>query len=246
MNVLLMGKTTLTNEFYKRNEQIFEGDLLPSGNKCVALTAIRNCYSPLPPSEIVAKEGKKYFGDGGKEGKRLFNHIAKSGHTSTLEHINFVFVVEDISRATLAQLTRHRHFGFSVKSQRYVRYGSEDKSGGFGHVVPETVWNAPETVGFFADDTEAKDIYHDLMIQAQRAYDGLRKCGVPAEDARMVLPNAAITHIVMSGSLRTILEFYGKRKKGNGAQWEIAELAEKIREAVIHEEPWTADFFELA
>lgn len=246
MKVIMMGKTALTNDFYQRNEHIFEGDLLPSGNKCVALAAIRNCYSPLPPSKILEAEGKKYFGNGGKEGKRLFNHIAKSGHTSTLEHIHFTFLVEDLSRAALAQLTRHRHYGFSVKSQRYVRYGSQDKSGGFDYVVPPSVKDAPKAIneGTFCEMT-ALEIYHDFMNQAQTTYDALRECGVPAEDARMVLPNAVATHIVMSGNLRTILEFYSKRREGNGAQWEIAKMAEKMRDLVTKEEPWTADFFEI-
>ena len=48
-------------------------------------------------------------------------HAVGSGHTSVLEHAVFTFSVEGLSRAALAQLTRHRLASFDVQSQRYVR-----------------------------------------------------------------------------------------------------------------------------
>ena len=42
------------------------------------------------------------------------------GHLSVTEHASFTFAVEGVSRALLAQLTRHRLASFSVQSQRYV------------------------------------------------------------------------------------------------------------------------------
>ena len=45
----------------------------------------------------------------------------RRGHESVAEHASFSFLVEDISRVTLAQLTRHRIASFSVESQRYVK-----------------------------------------------------------------------------------------------------------------------------
>lgn len=204
-------------------------------NEVTALTAIRNCYSPLKPSEIIDAEGEKYFGNGGAESSRLFNMIVNSKHTSTLEGISFVFIIEDVSRALMAQLTRSRHMSYSIKSQRYVKYGSRDKSGGFDFVKAPSLDN----------NDEAEMIFFQAMHEAQKYYDELRAAGVPAEDARSVLPNAATTHIVMSCNLRAVLEFYQKRRMGGGAQWEIATLAEKIRELVEQEEPWTKSFFEV-
>lgn len=127
MNVTLLAYTQSTTSH----------DLASSG-KTIALTAIRTCYSPNKPSEIMELEGEKYLGmkatdnKGGSDADRLIRHIVRSGHTSTLEHITFTFAVEGVSRALLAQLTRHRvGFSYSVQSQRYVRFGSQDRSGGF-------------------------------------------------------------------------------------------------------------------
>lgn len=225
-------------------------DKTVNNRAAVALTAIRTCYSANKPTEILPLEGDKYFGkaasDGedGTEADRLFRHITRSGHTSTLEHITYTFAIEGISRSCLAQLTRHRQFSFSVQSQRYVKFGSDDKSGGFDYVTPSSVMDESKTIGFFDEDTLAREIYEDFMRRAQDTYDALREAGVPAEDARFVLPNAAACNLVMTANLRAILEFYSKRRRGNGAQWEIAELAERLREEVIKVDDWTTKFFD--
>lgn len=221
-----------------------------TNGQAVALTAIRTCYSPKNPSEIVEDEGDKYFrrkatdGEGGTEADRLIRQIVNSKHLSTLEHLTYTFAVEGVSRALLAQLTRHRvGFSFSVQSQRYVRFGSDDRSGGFDYVVPKSLkGKSGET-----PDGEEKYYADTLFVQAmdvlQMVYDDLRKAGVPAEDARAVLPNAAATNLVLTANLRALLDFYSKRKPGNGAQNEITRLAEELKSAVINVEPWTEPFF---
>lgn len=206
------------------------------------LTAIRTCYSANLPTEIAIKEGEKYFGkaatdgEGGTDADRLFRHITRSGHTSTLEHVSFTFAIEGVSRALLAQLTRHRvGFSFSVQSQRYVRLGSKDRSGGMKYLLPESV-----------KTEEQRAAFESAMAQSQLYYDRLRQLGIPPEDARAVLPNATATNLVMTSNLAALLSFYAKRRKGNGAQHEIAELAEAIRREVVAVEPWTDAYFEAA
>jgi len=211
---------------------------VPQG-QAVALTAIRTCYAHIKPTEIVSSEGAKYFGkpaqdgEAGTEADRLIRHITRSGHLSTLEHLSYTFAVEGLSRAALAQLTRHRvGFSFSVQSQRFVKFGSGDKSGGFDYVVPESV---------LADNSELFDL---MMAAMQETYDELRSCGVPAEDARSVLPQAAACNLTMTVNLRSLLDFYAKRGPSTHAQSEIKALATQLKDQVIAVEPWTAQFFE--
>jgi thymidylate synthase (FAD) len=257
MNVKLIAHTQVSSQFIGgfTGEQVMGPIGLATSGQQVALTAIRTCYSPGKPSEIVAKEGAKYFGkqatdgEAGTEADRLFRMIVRSGHTSTLEHLSFTFAIEDVSRALLAQLTRHRvGFSYSVQSQRYVKFGSNDRSGGFEYVVPLKVSDNEITVtecDEYGDDYEvgADEIFSRIMTDIQRAYDDLRALGVPAEDARSVLPQAAACNLVMTANLRAILEFYSKRQPGKGAQKEITELAVALKDAVINVEPWTAQFF---
>lgn len=206
----------------------------------VALTAIRTCYSHNYPSEIVELEGEKYFGQkakdglGGSEADRLIRHIVTSGHTSTLEHIHFIFTVEGVSRTLLAQLTRHRQFSYSVQSQRYVKLESESRSGGFDYVVPPSI---------LAKGDELELQYDNIMMTLQNQYDKLRALGVSAEDARYLLPNATCCNLVFSGNLRAMLEFYGKRNENTHAQWEIQQFAEQIKNEIVEKEPWLNTFF---
>lgn len=210
----------------------------------IAFTAIRTCYSPSEPSDLF--EGAEYDkyqeqpaadGEGGSDADRLFRLIVHSGHTSTLEHINFTFAIEGVSRVLLAQLTRHRvGFGFSVQSQRYVSDASDKKKGGYQYVMPPKI----------AENEQAKEHYAEVMESLQAAYDRLVELGVPKEDARFVLPNAAATNLTMTANLRALLTFYSKRRPGRGAQWEIAELAERLRQEVVKAEPWLDGYFERA
>jgi thymidylate synthase (FAD) len=255
MNVKLIAHTQLSEEFLATLDEyvdtLYDNKRIHDG-QIISLTAIRCCYSANKPSEIVAKEGTKYFGNpasdgkGGTEADRLIRHIMSSKHLSTVEHLTFTFAIEGVSRALLAQLTRHRvGFSFSVQSQRYVRFGSDDKTGGFDYVMPPSIEkHTYETTDAYAKS--AAQMFELAMEQAQVWYDELRRIGVPPEDARMVLPNAAATNLVMTANLRALLDFYSKRRKGRGAQAEIAELAEKLREAVVAVEPWTDAFFEQA
>ncbi|MGU3441434.1 FAD-dependent thymidylate synthase [Bacillus cereus] len=250
MDVKLLAHTQLTIDFTDSLGDSYETYMSgkATDGQAVALSAVRTCYSANKPSEIAAKEGGRYFGnkatDGGKgtEADRLMRHIVASKHLSTLEHITFTFAIEGVSRALLAQLTRHRvGFSFSVQSQRYVRFGSDDKSGGFDYLTPESVIKEAEKSDY---DYKAIDYYDELMNVSQKVYDALRQRGIPAEDARMVLPQAATTNLVMTVNLRSLLDFYAKRRKGNGAQAEIAELAEHLRKEVVKIEPWVDEFFE--
>ena len=258
--VTLLAHTQLSEAFVKTlldkgDAEKAYFDNIYSDGQALALTAIRTCYSPGKPSEIVAKEGARYFGkkatDGGKgtDADRLIRMIHSSGHVSTLEHLSYTFAVEGVSRALLAQLTRHRvGFSFSVQSQRYVKFGSDDRSGGFDFVVPNTV--SDDKAVRLSEEGEklhvmtAIGLFYEAMENAQRSYDLLRKAGVPAEDCRAVLPNAAACNLVLTVNLRALLDFYAKRKAGRGAQSEIAGLAEDLRKAVEGVESWTTQLFE--
>lgn len=235
MKVVLLGHTQLTKEF---KESLGEFESVADG-QAIALSAVRTCYSSNKPSEIVPLEGKRYFGtkatDGkeGTEADRLIRHIVSSKHLSTLEHISMTFAIEGVSIALLKQLTRHRvGFSYSVQSQRYVKFSSDSKSQGFDYVVPEKV----KAKG-------ATNVYKGYMEEMQRMYDTLIQLGVPQEDARSVLPNSATTNLVLTINLRAALDFYAKRRKGKGAQQEITELAEAIKDKITNVEPWTESFF---
>ena len=138
------------------------------------------------------------------------HHSVEAGHESVLEHAVFTFRVKGLSRAALAQLTRHRLASFDVQSQRYVRIQSLDL------VMPDTIRNS----GFYG---EAGSLMEDVMNLYQRMVDA----GIPAEDARYVTPQAVPTVLVMTMNARELRHFFSLRCC-NRAQWEIRSLADEM------------------
>ena len=61
--------------------------------------------------------------------------------------------------------------------------------------------------------------------------------GIPAEDARYVLPNAAASHIVVTMNVRELLHFFSLRCC-NRAQWEIRDVALRMLELVEPTAPY--------
>lgn len=199
----------------------------------MAFTAIRTCYSPFGPHHIRNVQFDEYAAKN-DDHIRLVKQIVNHGHTSTLEHIIFNFSIEGVSRSLLAQLTRHRvGFSYSVQSQRYVKMTENSKHGGFGIIYPPSV-----------DTEQKKKEYDKIMSDIQIAYDNLISLGVAAEDARYVLPNAAETSLILSVNLRAFMDFYKKRNKNTHAQWEIQELAEKMKTTIIDNEKWIGSLFD--
>lgn len=156
---------------------------------------------------------------------KIMKHCIKSGHTSVTEFCDFTFHIEGISRALSHQLVRHRMASYAQRSQRYC---SED---GFGYVLPLTIKNKEC----------AKVEYIKLMDKIAETYKDLQEIGVPNEDARMILPNACETVIEVKMNLRSLMNFMNERLC-SCAQWEIRELAIKMKNAVVEKVPELAEY----
>ena len=186
----------------------------PDPERAIA-TAARLCYAPVGASELLETMPPERV-------ESVLSTIMKSGHFSTLEHASYTFAVDGVSRALTHQLVRHRLASFNQQSQRYVKF--ED---GLATVKPATV----------ADDADAERIFDEAVQAAYDAYCKLLEAGVPAEDARYLLPNAAETKIVITMNVRELLHFFELRCC-NRAQWEIRDLAWKMLELVRPTAPY--------
>ena len=147
---------------------------------------------------------------------KFLNVLMNMGHASPVEHVNFTFSVEGVSRSLTHQLVRHRHASYSQKSQRYVT------EGGFDYIVPPEIEKDEDAgVEFLLAMYDSQDHYDKIvesLIQAGRTEKEAY------EDARYVLPNACETKIVVTMNVRELLHFFNVRGC-NRAQWEIRELA---------------------
>lgn len=178
----------------------------PEPERLVAAAA-RLCYSPRGATRLLADLNSA-------EIERLLKLLLSMGHESPLEHITFTFAIEGVSRVLSHQLVRHRVASYSQKSQRYV---DEQK---FAYIIPPSIAAVPE----------ALSRYEECMVALQKAYHEIKEL-VPREDARYCLPNACETKLVCTFNARSLFNFFRLRCCSR-AQWEIRELALKMREKV--------------
>ena len=171
----------------------------------VVALAARTTYTQNPPSL-----GEIHNGETDAE---TIRRVMSYGHVSIVEHAHFTFLIEGVSRSLTHQLVRHRIASFSQQSQRYVKFSEK---------TIETV--APPTV---SKDIYTASAFAAAILKSKEMYDRLIELGVPPEDARFVLPNAATSNIMMTMNARELLHFF-KLRCCNRAQWEIRELANKM------------------
>ena len=193
MQVELIAYSTPSNERYKYNP----------------MKVVEQCAS-------VCYDSEPDFHD-----YRIAKGCAKSGHMSVYEHAYFTFYVSGISRACLAQLSRHRHLSLSVRSQRYC---DESGSGVFGCIIPK------------AFNDEQLEIAMQTYREEMDKYQVLLASGAEKEDARMVLPNAMETELYLSANARALIEASHLRLC-NRAQEEIRTMFGKMKEEVEQVSP---------
>ncbi len=196
---------------YRKAIPIMQVELLyhtPDPERAIA-TAARLCYAPVGASELMETMSEE-------RGGAVVSTIMAGGHFSTLEHASFTFAIDGVSRALTHQLVRHRLASFNQQSQRYVKFQD-----GLPYVEPKSVAEVPE----------ANELFQDIMDAVGAAYSRMLDLGIPAEDARFILPNAVETKIVTTMNARELLHFFELRCC-NRAQWEIRELAHKMLELV--------------
>ncbi len=187
----------------KKKKQVMIVKLLshtPEPEKVIAVAA-RLCYSNLSVDELLSGFTKEKI-------EEFIKKIIELGHESVLEHVSFTFGIEGISRACSHQLVRHRIASYSQQSQRYVNFKNIE------YVIPDSI----------KSNSEILNDFNDFMQQAAKLYGKMLNFGIPAEDARFILPNAANTKIIVTMNLRELKHFF-KLRCCNRAQWEIRELA---------------------
>lgn len=176
------------------------------------VTLTRVTHNPVQAIEEAASNC--YDSKPSKSG-RIMKDCYKNGHHSVLEFADFTFHIEGVSRALLAQLTRHRVASFAVRSQRYC---DEDN---FNYIIPESI----------AENEMANNKFVKGMKYLRNLYRELQDIGVENEDARFVLPNACETILELKMNGRELIHAMNERLCTR-AQWEIRELFKAMKKCV--------------
>ena len=178
----------------------------PNPEKIPAMAAILT-HSKSKPDDLENAPEKQL--------NAVLEEVLRLGHTSVIEHTSFTFAISDVSRSLTHQLVRHRIASYAQQSQRYVDFKEPN------YVTPPTI----------VKNNEMKKAYEETMTIIWKQYNKLLEMGIPAEDSRFILPNAACTNIMITMNARSLLNFFELRCCQH-AQWEIRELANKMLKEV--------------
>ena len=186
--------------------------------------ACRTCYTAGTPNDMYRLAAlSEHTVESTEKKLKLINRVISSGHLSTTEHQQLTFLISDVSRSLTHQLVRHRLCSFSQQSQRYVEF----KSGMFDYVIPKSIQNNEEALAVFNSAMAADSGYYEKLIDL----------GIPAEDARSVLPNACATNITMSINLREFMHLCNERLC-SCAQLEIRQMVHEMVKETLKQLPF--------
>ena len=149
----------------------------------------------------------------------------KSGHHRVMEYVNIEMILDGYSARVIREW--YTHIGGAPTrlqaSTRYINYKD------FSYVIPPTV----------EKNEEARKIYVETMEAITKACSKLEAdCGVPREDAAMLLPLGMSTKIVDKRNVRNLIEMSHQRLCTR-AYWEYRQLMKDIMDALrSYSEEW--------
>ncbi len=172
--------------------------------------------------EIIHKSQDK------EKNRKLIGKVTKSGHTSTIEHVFFNLAFENVSVVVEQFLIEFRLASFTVKSRRYVDFGTA------GYYMPD-----------FKNEEDRK-LYTETMNSLFEAYVTLTEKDMPKEDARFILPYCFYSNFLCSLGGRELINLLNAMIYGRGRKIkEIYELGLSLYEQCKEKTPGIFSDFEL-
>lgn len=157
-------------------------------------------------------------------------HIAYMRDTiaSSWEFVNYTFRITGVTRAFTHQLVRTRTGSYAQESQRTIDASLNNV------VKPDRINN----------DHRANFVWNQAVKDLMESYSRLLELGIPAQDARGLLPTNIETSIIAQFNLRTLSGMMEKRLCPR-TQGEYQDVAREMRRLVIEAHPWAADFLDV-
>jgi flavin-dependent thymidylate synthase len=149
---------------------------------------------------------------------------------SSWEFIDYVFMIEGVTRAFTHQLVRTRHASFAQQTMRVLDV-SEGDGWSYG--------TGPSIV----DNHELNSMYSTGMKVIANCYKALVEKGAKREDARGILPTNILTNIVMKIDMRNFVDMIHKRSSPR-VQGEYRQALDQMKAVVLDVHPWVAMFID--
>ena len=197
-----------------------EVKLLHASSLTLADTAIGKCW------DKQAKDPKE----------RMYRVGNKNKHSSTLEHINYTWDIDGISRACLQELARHRHQSLSVKSSRYTLKELKDET----PFIDDGKYDVVRANRYIVLTPNIEANY--ILIKQLENLRVLVRRGVANDYAKYAMPECYKTSLVSTMNMRAFQNFLDLRTS-KAALWELRELAHKMFKVVPNEHKFMLEEF---
>lgn len=144
---------------------------------------------------------------------------------SSWEFVDYVFLVEGVSRAYTHQQVRTRAASYAQQTMRVLNMGE------FDYVYTDRN----------LEDEGAKAVIDHVLNHVKAGYQTLIELGQAPEDARGILPTNISTNIVCKFNLRTFVDL-AKARTGGRTQSEYQKVVNAMVDEVLRVHPWASKF----
>lgn len=144
---------------------------------------------------------------------------------SSWEFVDYVFLVEGVSRAYTHQQVRTRAGSYAQQTMRVLDMAE------FDYVMSRRLTQNPAAVG----------VVREVLDKIKSGYRQLQSLGMANEDARGILPTNIATNIVCKFNLRTLAEL-ARSRTGGRTQGEYIDVVNAMINAVLAVHPWAETF----
>lgn len=156
--------------------------------------------------------------------------ITKTKLKAPFEFVKFHFLIEGVTRAFTHQLVRQRTAVYAQESLRFAV--KEDMPVALPPSIAGTMGGQP--LGAEDDPAEyQRNLWDQCVVMVQETYDHLIHSGMPAEDARGLLPHNVLTRVHYATDLRALLDHAGNRLCTQAQfEWRIvfSRIAQELRD----------------
>lgn len=145
---------------------------------------------PTPNIEEVTDEERRHY----------LEQVQQTHLTAPLEFVKIHFFIEGVSRSFTHQIVRQRT---AVFAQESLRFAVKE------NLAQEVV--LPPSIAALPNHHPTRQMWDHHMGEVQNFYNFLIGNGIPAEDAREVLPHAVATRLNFATDLRNLVDHAGNR-----------------------------------
>ena len=155
---------------------------------------------------------------------RYWEQVQRTHLKAPLEFIDLHFMIENVTRAFTHQMVRQRTAVYAQESLRFA--------------VKEDIAARPGPIT--SSERQKMTVWNRAVDHIWEAYKWMIENGVPAEEARGLLPHDTLTRLNYKTNLRNLAEHLGNRLCTQ-AQFEWRLVGAQIREAIRNYLPFDHD-----